>query len=70
MGGQNIVNTAEGLNGDGKPFKVVFQHIYDGQPHPNNRNRGLRLQRLHADRRIFKLVHRRRVLSGIVLTFS
>jgi hypothetical protein len=34
MGGQNIVNTAEGVGADGKPFKVVFQHIYDGQPHP------------------------------------
>jgi hypothetical protein len=34
MGGQNIINTAEGVGGDGKPFKVVFQHIYDGQPHP------------------------------------
>ena len=32
--GQNFINTAEGVDGQGQPFKVVLMHIYDGQPHP------------------------------------
>jgi hypothetical protein len=32
--GQTLAVTAEGVNAQGQPFKVIFQHIYDGQPHP------------------------------------
>src|SRR5260221_5715425 len=33
--GENMVSTVEGVNGEsGKAFKMVFQHIYDGMPHP------------------------------------
>jgi hypothetical protein len=32
--GQNITNTTEGVDAQGRPFKIVYQHIYDGQPHP------------------------------------
>jgi hypothetical protein len=31
--GQNLIDTAEGVTVQGQPFKVAFQHIYDGQPH-------------------------------------
>jgi hypothetical protein len=36
--GQNFINTAEGVNAQGQAFKVVFRHIYDGQPHPTTGN--------------------------------
>jgi hypothetical protein len=32
--GQNLINTAEGVDAQGRATKVVFRHIYDGQPHP------------------------------------
>jgi hypothetical protein len=32
--GQNIVNTNDGIDAQGQPFRFVLQHIYDGQPHP------------------------------------
>jgi hypothetical protein len=32
--GQTLIDTAEGVDAQGQPFKVVFRHIYDGMPHP------------------------------------
>jgi hypothetical protein len=32
--GQNLIDTAEGVDGQGQAFKVLFRHIYDGMPHP------------------------------------
>ncbi len=32
--GQTLTLTSEGVNAQGQPFKLVFQHIYDGLPHP------------------------------------
>jgi hypothetical protein len=32
--GQNLINTAEGLDLQGQASKFVFRHIYDGMPHP------------------------------------
>ena len=32
--GQNFIDTAEGVDAQGQPFKFIFRHIYDGQPHP------------------------------------
>jgi hypothetical protein len=32
--GQNLIDTTEGVDAQGQPFKVVFRHIYDGMPHP------------------------------------
>jgi hypothetical protein len=32
--GQNLINTAEGLDLQGQALKFVFRHIYDGMPHP------------------------------------
>ena len=32
--GQNLAVTAEGVDAQGQPFKVILRHIYDGQPHP------------------------------------
>jgi hypothetical protein len=34
MEGQNIVNTVEGIDAQGKPYKGILLHIYDGMPHP------------------------------------
>jgi hypothetical protein len=34
MEGQNLKNTVEGINAEGKPTKAVFIHIYDGKPYP------------------------------------
>ena len=34
MEGQNLIDTVEGVDAQGQPFKIVYQHIYDGQPHP------------------------------------
>jgi hypothetical protein len=34
MDGQIIVNTIEGIDDQGKSYKRVLQHIYDGMPHP------------------------------------
>jgi hypothetical protein len=36
--GPNIVNNGEGLDAQGQPYKFVFRHIYDGQPHPTSGN--------------------------------
>ncbi len=36
--GQNLINNAEGVDGEGKPAKFVYQHIYDGQRHPTTGN--------------------------------
>jgi hypothetical protein len=36
--GQNLKNTAEGIDAQGNPFKIVFMHIYDGKPHPSTGN--------------------------------
>jgi hypothetical protein len=32
--GQNLKNTTEGIDAEGKAAKAVFIHIYDGKPHP------------------------------------
>jgi hypothetical protein len=32
--GQNRTLTAEGVDANSQLFKVVYRHIYDGQPHP------------------------------------
>jgi hypothetical protein len=32
--GQNLIDTAEGIDAQGQAFKVVYRHIYDGMPHP------------------------------------
>jgi hypothetical protein len=32
--GQQFIDTVEGVNAQGQAVKVVFQHIYDGKPHP------------------------------------
>ena len=32
--GQTLAVTAEGVNAQGQPFKIILRHIYDGQPHP------------------------------------
>ena len=34
MEGQNLKNTVEGIDAEGKPTKAVFIHIYDGKPYP------------------------------------
>jgi hypothetical protein len=31
--GQNLIETAEGVDAQGRAFKVVLRHIYDGMPH-------------------------------------
>jgi hypothetical protein len=36
--GQNFTNTAEGVNAQGQPYKIIFRHIYDGMPHPTTGN--------------------------------
>jgi hypothetical protein len=33
--GENIINTIEGIDAQGKPYKTTLQHIYDGMPHPS-----------------------------------
>jgi hypothetical protein len=32
--GQQFIDTVEGVNAQGQAVKIVFQHIYDGMPHP------------------------------------
>ena len=32
--GQNLIDTAEGVDAQGQSRHVVFRHTYDGQPHP------------------------------------
>jgi hypothetical protein len=32
--GQNLRNTIEAIDAQGRPFKEVYIHIYDGMPHP------------------------------------
>ena len=34
MEGQNLKNTVEGIDAEGKPIKSVFIHIYDGKSYP------------------------------------
>jgi hypothetical protein len=34
MEGQNLKNTVEGIDAEGKPTKAVFIHTYDGKPYP------------------------------------
>jgi hypothetical protein len=36
--GQNLTNTAEGIDAQGQAFKFVYRHIYDGMPHPTTGN--------------------------------
>jgi hypothetical protein len=36
--GQNLIDTAEGVDAQGQPYKRVFRHIYDGMPHPTTGN--------------------------------
>jgi hypothetical protein len=36
--GQNLIGTAEGVDGQGRPFKTIYRHIYDGMPHPTTGN--------------------------------
>jgi hypothetical protein len=31
--GQNLIDTAEGVDAQGQSRRMVFKHIYDGQPH-------------------------------------
>ena len=33
--GQNLLNNTEGVDAQGRPFKVILRHIYDGMPHPS-----------------------------------
>jgi hypothetical protein len=33
--GQNLIDTAEGVNAQGQPIKNIVRHIYDGMPHPS-----------------------------------
>jgi hypothetical protein len=33
--GQSRTLTAEGIDGQNQPYKIVTQHIYDGMPHPS-----------------------------------
>jgi hypothetical protein len=32
--GQNLTNNADVVDAQGRAFKAVFRHIYDGMPHP------------------------------------
>jgi hypothetical protein len=32
--GQNLIDTAEGVDAQGQSRHMVFRHIYDGMPHP------------------------------------
>jgi hypothetical protein len=32
--GQNFAVTVDGVEAKGQPLKLIFKHIYDGQPHP------------------------------------
>jgi hypothetical protein len=32
--GQNFIDTVEGVDAQGQPYKLLLRHIYDGQPHP------------------------------------
>jgi hypothetical protein len=36
--GQNLIATNEGVSAQGEPYKFIFRHIYDGQPHPTSGN--------------------------------
>jgi hypothetical protein len=36
--GQSRTLTAEGVAANSQSFKFVYQHIYDGQPHPTTGN--------------------------------
>jgi hypothetical protein len=36
--GQNFISTAEGADDQGRAFKYVTMHIYDGMPHPSTGN--------------------------------
>jgi hypothetical protein len=36
--GQTLINTNEGVDAQGQPFKTIYRHIYDGQPHPTTGN--------------------------------
>jgi hypothetical protein len=36
--GENLTNTAEGIDAQGGALKTVFVHIYDGKPHPTTGN--------------------------------
>ncbi len=36
--GQNLRNTAEGVDAQGNTVKITFLHIYDGKPHPTTGN--------------------------------
>jgi hypothetical protein len=38
--GQNLIDTADGVDSQGQAFKVVYRHIYDGQPHPTTGDPG------------------------------
>ena len=40
MEGQNLKNTVEGIDAEGKPTKAVFIHIYDGKPYPTTGGAG------------------------------
>jgi hypothetical protein len=31
--GQNLINNVDGVDAQGRAFKRVYQHTYDGQPH-------------------------------------
>jgi hypothetical protein len=36
--GQNFIDTVEGIDAQGQPYKAVYQHTYDGMPHPTTGN--------------------------------
>jgi hypothetical protein len=38
--GQNLIDTADGVDAEGQPLHVIFRHIYDGQPHPTTGDPG------------------------------
>jgi hypothetical protein len=33
--GQTLIDTSEGVDAQGQPFKNIVRHIYDGMPHPS-----------------------------------
>lgn len=50
--GQDMKNTADTIDAQGQATKIVFIHIYDGKPPPNNRQSYIRRNHLHASRRL------------------
>jgi hypothetical protein len=36
--GENFIDTNEGVDAQGQPYKYIFRHTYDGMPHPTTGN--------------------------------